>query len=87
MKLKQDLQNVYTLIKKKKWSIDTADRAYQSKNGAVRSEPAELRDRIVSQHRSGKKLQKIYCIEGFQSLEQPGLVLKLAAQPYSATVY
>ena len=36
----------------------TADNAYQSKNPAMRSKelPAELRDRIVSRHRSGNML-------------------------------
>ncbi len=38
----------------------TADNAYQSENQAMRSKelPADLRDRILSRHRSGGRLQK-----------------------------
>ncbi len=40
----------------------TADNAYQSENQAMRSKepPAELRDRIVSRHRSGEGYTKMY---------------------------
>ena len=49
------------------WGL-TADNAYRSKIQAVRSKelPAEIRDRIVSRHRSGESYKKWCYIEGSQ---------------------
>ena len=69
-----------------------ADNAYQNKNQAMRSKelPAELRDRIVSRHRSGEgykynsaalKVPIVPYILNRRGLEQPGLFLELATQP------
>ncbi len=56
----------------------TADNAYQSENQAIRSKelPAELRDSIVSRHRSGEGYKNISAALKFPKSTVASIILK-----------